>query len=100
MTVCGEAEDSEGALAAAAETRPDLAIIDLRLRGSDGLELIKEVHGRHPETRILVLSMSDESVYAEEAIRAGASGYISKLEATTKLMDAIRRVLFGEIYRR
>ncbi len=100
MTVCGEAEDSEGALAAAEETRPDLAIIDLRLRGSDGLELIKEVHGRHPETRILVLSMSDESVYAEEAIRAGASGYISKLEATTKLMDAIRRVLFGEIYRR
>jgi DNA-binding NarL/FixJ family response regulator len=100
MTVCGEADDQEGALAAVAETKPELAIIDLRLRGSDGLELIREIHRRHPETRILVLSMSDEALYAEEAIRAGASGYISKLEATTKLMGAMRRVLYGEIYRR
>jgi DNA-binding NarL/FixJ family response regulator len=100
MTVCGEAEDRDGALAAVADFKPDLAIIDLRLRDSDGLELVRDLHRLHPKLLILVLSMQDESVFAQEAINAGASGYISKLEATTKLMGALRRVLYGEIYRR
>ncbi len=99
IAVCGEAEDRVGALAAVADCKPDLAIIDLRLRDSDGLELITDIHHRHPETLTLVLLMYDESVYAEQAIRAGACGYISKLEATTNLMRAVRQVLYGEIYR-
>jgi DNA-binding NarL/FixJ family response regulator len=100
LSVCGEAEDREGALAAVDECNPDLAIVDLRLRGSDGMELIRDLHREYPRLLLLVLSMYDESVYAEEAIRAGASGYVSKLEATSKLMDALRFVLRGEIYRR
>jgi DNA-binding NarL/FixJ family response regulator len=98
ITVCGEAEDQNGALAAVADSRPDLAIVDLRLRDSDGLELIRDIHRRNPETLTLCLSMYDESVYAEQAIRAGASGYISKLAATTNLMGAVRQVLSGERY--
>jgi DNA-binding NarL/FixJ family response regulator len=93
IAVCGEAEDRDGALAAVAESKPDLAIVDLRLRDSDGLELIRDIRQRHPETLTLVLSMYDESVYAEQAMLAGASGYISKLDATTKLMSTVRRVL-------
>jgi DNA-binding NarL/FixJ family response regulator len=98
IAVCGEADDRNGALAAVAESKPDLAIVDLRLRDSDGLELIRDIHHRNPETRTLCLSMYDESVCAEQAIRAGACGYISKIEATTNLMDAVRRVLSGQIY--
>jgi DNA-binding NarL/FixJ family response regulator len=98
LAVCGEAEDRNGALAAVADSKPDLAIVDLRLRDSDGLELIRDLHHRNPETLTLCLSMYDESVYAEQAIGAGASGYISKTEATTNLMRAVRRVLSGEIY--
>jgi len=98
LVVCGEADDQQGALAAVADSKPDLAIVDLRLRDSDGLDLIKDIHHRHPETRTLVLSMYDESVYAEQAVRAGARGYISKREATTKLIGAVRRVLDGDIY--
>jgi len=98
LVVCGEAEDRQGAMAAVADSKPDLAIVDLSLRDSDGLDLIKDIHCHHPETLTLVLSMYDESVYAEQVVRAGACGYISKREATTKLMGAVRRVLGGEIY--
>ena len=98
LVVCGEAEDLKGALAAVADSKPDLAIVDLRLRDSDGLDLIRDLHHWHPETLTLVLSMYDESVYAEQAVHAGACGYISKREATTKLMGAVRQVLEGRIY--
>ena len=98
LEVCGEAEDREQALAAAAATKPHLAIIDLTLKSSNGMELIKDLREQHPEVQILVLSMHDETIHAERAIRAGARGYITKQEATTKVMVAIRQILSGEIY--
>ena len=78
--------------------QPDLAIIDLALKNSDGLELIKDIRPRWPGLRILVVSMHDESLYAERVIRAGALGYITKQEATRKILVAIRRVLAGAVY--
>ena len=98
LEVCGEAEDREQALAAAEATKPHLAIIDLTLKSSNGMELIKDLRDRHPDIHILVLSMHDETIHAERAIRAGARGYITKQEATTKVMVAIRQILNGEIY--
>jgi DNA-binding NarL/FixJ family response regulator len=98
LEVCGEAEDREQALTAAAATKPHLAIIDLTLKSSNGMELIKDLREQHPEVQILVLSMHDETIHAERAIRAGARGYITKQEATTKVMVAIRQILNGEIY--
>jgi DNA-binding NarL/FixJ family response regulator len=98
LVVCGEAEDSEGAFKAIEASKPDLAIVDLGLRNSNGLELIKDIRSRHPQMFTLVLSMQDESLYAERAVRAGASGYISKQEAATKVMQAVRTVLGGQIY--
>ena len=98
LEVCGEAEDREQALAAAEATKPHLAIIDLTLKSSNGMELIKDLRDRYPDVQILVLSMHDETIHAERAIRAGARGYITKQEATTKVMVAIRQILNGEIY--
>jgi DNA-binding NarL/FixJ family response regulator len=98
LVVCGEAEDREQALAAVAASNPHLAIIDLTLKSSDGMELIKDLRDRFPKVQILVLSMHDETLHAERAIRAGARGYITKQEATTKIMVAIRQVLNGDIY--
>jgi DNA-binding NarL/FixJ family response regulator len=73
-------------------------IVDLTLKNSDGLELIKDIHSRWPSLRMLVVSMHDESLYAERVLRAGALGYITKQEATRKVLLAIRRVLGGDIY--
>jgi DNA-binding NarL/FixJ family response regulator len=98
LEVCGEAEDREQALAAAEATKPHLAIIDLTLKTSNGMELIKDMRDRHPDVQILVLSMHDETIHAERAIRAGARGYITKQEATTRVMVAIRQIMNGEIY--
>jgi DNA-binding NarL/FixJ family response regulator len=98
LIVCGEAEDRHEALAAIPAKQPDLAIIDLSLKSSDGLELIKDIRPRWPELRVLVVSMHDESLYAERVIRAGALGFITKQEATRKILVAIRRVLAGTIY--
>lgn len=98
LTVCGEAEDRHEALAAVAARSPDLAIIDLTLKNSDGLELIKDIKVRWPKVQMLVVSMHDESLYAERVIRAGAQGYITKQEATRRILLAIRRVLSGGIY--
>jgi DNA-binding NarL/FixJ family response regulator len=97
LTVCGEAEDRQGAIAAIPAKRPDLVVVDLTLKNSDGLELIKDIHSRWPKLRMLVVSMHDESLYAERAIRAGALGYITKQEATRNILAAIRRVLGGAI---
>ena len=98
LIVSGEAEDRQEALDAILAKRPDLVIIDLTLKNSDGLELIKDIRTRWPRMRMLVVSMHDESLYAERVIRAGAMGYITKQEATRKILLAIRRVLSGTIY--
>jgi len=98
LTICGEAEDRFGALDVIATKRPQLAIIDLTLKDSQGIELIKDVRSRFPETLMLVVSMHDELLHAERVIRAGAKGYITKQEATRKIMLAIRTVLKGEVY--
>jgi DNA-binding NarL/FixJ family response regulator len=98
MEVCGEADDREEALKGIAVASPDLAIVDLRLRDSDGLELVRDIRDRHPKVLSLVLSMQDESLTAERAVRAGARGYISKREAPGKIIEAVRKVLGGEIY--
>jgi DNA-binding NarL/FixJ family response regulator len=98
LEVCGEAENRAGGLAIVAAEKPDLAVVDLSLKESSGLELIKDLHTRHAQLKILVLSMHDGAIYAERAIRAGANGYITKDEATSKVIDAIRVVLAGECY--
>jgi len=98
LTVCGEAEDRPQALEIAQKTRPHLAIIDLTLKSSHGLELIKDLRVRFPAMMILVVSMHDESFHAERVIRAGARGYITKQEATRDVMQAIRSVLNGNVY--
>ena len=98
LTVCAEAEDRAEALAAMETSRPDLVIIDLTLKSSSGLELIKDIHVRWPRVLILVVSMHDEMLYAERVLRAGAQGYITKQEATRNALLAIRKVLSGGIY--
>jgi DNA-binding NarL/FixJ family response regulator len=98
LVVCGEAEDREQALELVASTRPHLAVVDLTLKSSSGLDLIKDLQERFPKVQVLVLSMHDETLHAERAIRAGARGYITKQEAAKKIMVAIHQVLSGEIY--
>lgn len=98
LIVVGEAADASQALAETARTKPDLAIVDINLRGSDGLELTKTIRQRFPRTAVLILSMYDETIYAERALKAGARGYIMKKEANEELLTAINRVLQGRIY--
>jgi len=98
LTVCGTADDRHEAMKAAETTNPDLVIVDLLLKNSSGLELIKDLHARWPRLPILVVSMQDENLYAERALRAGARGYITKQQATRHVLLAIHRVLRGEIY--
>lgn len=98
MVVCGEAEDSVAALNAAEQAQPHVAIVDLSLGESSGLELIRELHGRCPELRVLVLSMRDESFYAERALAAGALGYVTKREGAGRIIDGIREVRRGNVF--
>ncbi len=98
LCVCGDAEEMHSALRAIQNLRPDILILDISLNGPDGLELLKHVRGFAPHLPVLILSMHDESIYAERALRAGASGYIMKQEATEKVLVALRRILSGEIY--
>ena len=98
LEVCGESEDRAEAIDTIKERSPDLVIIDLTLKNSDGLELIKDINARWPKLLMLVVSMHDESLYAERVIRAGAQGYITKQEATRNILVAIRRVLSHQIY--
>jgi DNA-binding NarL/FixJ family response regulator len=98
LCVCGEAETAEAALAAASKLRPALVLADITLPGRNGIELIKDLHAVHPAMPILVISMHDESLWAERALRAGASGYIMKREPGRSIIEAIRRVLAGGIY--
>jgi DNA-binding NarL/FixJ family response regulator len=98
LTICGQYDDAARAFAAMETECPDLVIIDLSLKGSSGLELVKNSRASHPKLLILVLSMHDETLYAERVLRAGAAGYIMKQEASEKILGAIRRVLHGDIY--
>jgi DNA-binding NarL/FixJ family response regulator len=98
LVVCGEAEEATGAMHVLASARPDVMIVDISLNGPDGLDLLKNIRLTHPTLPVLILSMHDESIYAERALRAGANGYIMKQEATEKVLVAVRRILNGEIY--
>src|ERR1700752_185055 len=98
LAVCGEAEDAHVAIQSLAAAKPDILIVDISLNGPDGLDLLKDVCMRYPELPVLILSMHDESIYAERALRAGAQGYIMKQEATEKVLVALRRILNREIY--
>ena len=98
MQVCGEAEEAQAAMHAIAQLRPDIMILDISLSGPDGLELLKSIRASNPDLPVLILSMHDEAIYAERALRARANGYIMKQEATEKVLVAVRRILNGEVY--
>ena len=98
LQVCGEADDPGKAMSAIEATNPDVVILDISLKGASGIELLKNVKVRFPRLLVLILSMHDESVYAQRALRAGAAGYIMKQEATEKVLVALRRILNGEVY--
>lgn len=98
LIVCGDAEDAETALELLKKAKPDLAIVDISLQGIDGIELTKLIKTRFDSIPVLVVSMHDESLFAERALRVGARGYIMKQEAIEKMMEAIRKVLRGELY--
>jgi DNA-binding NarL/FixJ family response regulator len=98
LLVCGEADDAAQALEHIEKLKPDLALVDITLRTSSGLELIKDLALRVPQTSVLVISMHDESLYAERVLRAGGRGYVMKQEGGKKLMEAIRHVLDGKTY--
>jgi DNA-binding NarL/FixJ family response regulator len=98
LTVCGEAEDVRGALEAIDEFEPDAAVVDISLRDSSGIELIKHIRARRPALPVLVLSMHDESLYAERAIRAGARGYLTKADSAEKIVEGLRAILEGNVY--
>jgi len=98
LSICGEADGGEVALSLIEASTPDLVIVDLSLGRGTGLELIRTLHDRHPGLPVLVLSMHDEALFAERALKAGARGYIMKHEAIAGLVDAIRHVLSGRVY--
>lgn len=98
LTACGEAEGAQQALDFLAKTTPDLVLVDISLPDKHGLELIKDIQALHPGLPVLVVSMHDESLYAERVLRAGGRGYIMKQEGGKKMMQAIRTVLSGQIY--
>ena len=98
LTVCGEADGSQTAFQAVATLHPDIVVLDISLSGPDGLDVLKESRMKSQNLPVLILSMHDESIYAERAMRAGANGYIMKQEATDKVLVAIRRILQGEVY--
>ena len=98
LTICGEAGNPTEAFQAVVKTRPEVVLTDLTMPGRSGLEFIKDLIAAHPDITILVVSMHDEVVYAERALRAGARGYIMKEAGGEALLDAIRRVLNGAVY--
>jgi DNA-binding NarL/FixJ family response regulator len=98
MQVCAEAEDAHAALLSIAQKNPDIIILDISLKGPDGIDLLKSIRTTHPNLPVLILSMHDEAIYAERALRARANGYIMKQEATEKVLVAVRRILNGDVY--
>jgi DNA-binding NarL/FixJ family response regulator len=98
LNVCGEADDAYQALKAATELKPDVIVVDISLKNSDGIELTKSIKARHPKLSIIVFSVHDESLYAERALLAGAKAYLMKDAVSENIIKAIRTVLSGEIY--
>ena len=98
LLVCGEAEGAHSAFHAITTLRPDIVLLDISLSGPDGLDVLKEIRMKSGSLPVLMLSMHDETIYAERAMRAGANGYIMKQEATEKVLVAIRRILQGGVY--
>jgi len=98
LTVCGEADDVNTARDLIKELNPDMAVIDITLKNSNGFELIKEIRTFYQNIKILVLSMHDELLYAERSLQAGAQGYIMKQETSRSIVKAIRRILDGNVY--
>ncbi len=98
LTVCGEAPDAKEALSVIETAKPDIAIVDLSLRGGNGLQLTRDIRKLHPELPVLVLSEEDESLYAERALRAGARGFVMKGEAGDRVLAAVHKVLSGKVY--
>jgi len=98
LEVAGEADSAPAAIAYLEKNPVDLAIIDISLKTSNGVELMKHIRVLSPDLPVLVMSMHDESIYAERAMRAGARGYIMKQEASAKVLTAVRTVLTGELY--
>jgi DNA-binding NarL/FixJ family response regulator len=98
LMVCGEAESAPQAFDAILKMRPDIAIVDISLKSGSGIELLKNIRAAAPEVAMIVLSMHDESLYAERALRAGARGYIMKRETAKRVIAAIRQVLQGKLY--
>jgi DNA-binding NarL/FixJ family response regulator len=98
LIVCGEAKNSAQAIDGIMKTRPEVALIDISLENESGLELVKQLASRFPEVALIVLSMHDEGLYAERALRAGARGYVMKHETSSSVLASIRRVLEGGVY--
>jgi DNA-binding NarL/FixJ family response regulator len=98
LMVCGDAEEMHAALQTIAALKPDILIVDISLNGPDGLDLLKNIRTKDPSLPVLILSMHDEAIYAERALRAGANGYIMKQEGTDRVLIALRRILKREIY--
>jgi DNA-binding NarL/FixJ family response regulator len=96
--VFAEVGTPEEALAALERGVPDIALVDISLPGHNGLDLVKSLKAAHPEMQVLIISMHDEVVYAERALKAGARGYVMKQEAASVVLDAIKTVLSGKIY--
>lgn len=98
LEVCGQAEDAVGALRAIEAGNPDIAVIDISLKNSDGIDLTKTIKAKYPALSVIILSVHDESIYAERVLLAGAKGYLMKEVASENIVTAIRTVLRGEIY--
>jgi len=98
MSAVGEAGDASEALQGIEKTKPDLAIVDISLQGTSGIELTKNILAKQPKMLVLIISMYDESIYLERTLRAGAKGYVMKREATDHVITAIRTVFRGDIY--
>jgi DNA-binding NarL/FixJ family response regulator len=98
LVVCGGAEDAKEALNALSHAKPDVVIVDITLKDSDGIELTRDIKARYPRLPVVVLSIHDESVYAERALRAGAQAYLMKEVVSDNIIKAIRAVLTGEVY--
>ena len=98
LMVCGEAENAPQALGLIGELKPDLVLVDISLPGKSGFELVRDIQAMHPGVAVLVLSMHDESLYAERVLRAGARGYVMKHERPEQLLEAIRHVVSGRTY--
>lgn len=98
MTFIGEAEDSPSAMKAITQIKPDLVIVDISLKGYNGIELIKNIKAFDSKIQVLVLSMHDESVYAMRVLKAGAKAYVMKQEVVDKVMEAVRRIRAGKVF--